>query len=88
MWSAPLADRTGDGCQGGPELRRHSHADLHPHTCKPATCWGRPGFTPQGYLSHGVVPRIFLGGEVDVIPEIGLGWNGKGFSFGNGLRSK
>ncbi len=41
---------------------------------------------PQGYKSHGVVPRVFLGGEVDVIGEIGKGWDGKGYSFGNGLR--
>ena len=47
---------------------------------------GPSGLPPQGYQSHGVVPRIFLGGEVDVIPEISNGWNGESYSFGNGLR--
>lgn len=47
---------------------------------------GPNGAPPQGYLSHGVVPRILLGGEVDVIPEIDKSWDGKGFFFGNGLR--
>lgn len=28
------------------------------------------GRMPQNYLSYGVVPQIFLGGEVDVIPEV------------------
>jgi hypothetical protein len=29
-----------------------------------------PGRPPQGFLSHGTLPSVFLGGEVDVIPEI------------------
>ena len=39
---------------------------------------------PQGYLSHGVLPQIFLGGEVDVIPEVDKGpFNG--VLYGNEL---
>lgn len=47
---------------------------------------GPGGGYPQGYKSHGVVPRIIVGGEVDVIGEIGKGWDNKGYFFGNGLR--
>jgi hypothetical protein len=39
---------------------------------------------PQGYLSHGVVPQIFLGGEIDVIPEVATGPSDK-IPYGNGL---
>jgi hypothetical protein len=39
---------------------------------------------PQGYLSHGVVPQIFLGGEVDAIPETEQGE--RYIPYGNGLR--
>jgi hypothetical protein len=35
---------------------------------------GYDGAPPQGYVSHAVVPRIFLGGEVDAIPEIDKSW--------------
>ncbi len=33
---------------------------------------GPVGALPQTYLSHGAVPQVFLGGEVDVIPEVGV----------------
>ena len=34
-----------------------------------ASLQGAPGRLPQSYLSHKVVPQIFLGGELDAIPE-------------------
>lgn len=47
---------------------------------------GPPGWAPQGYRSHTVIPQLFLGGEVDAIPEVSKDWDGKGFRFGNDLR--
>ncbi len=32
---------------------------------------GHSGSLPQGARTHGIVPQLFLGGEVDVIPEAG-----------------
>jgi hypothetical protein len=41
---------------------------------------------PQNYLSYGVVPQIFLGGEVDAIPELKpSALNGSQLQYGNGL---
>ena len=41
---------------------------------------------PQNYLSYGVVPQIFLGGEVDAIPEVKpSALNGSQLRYGNGL---
>jgi hypothetical protein len=53
------------------------HAALHGTTQNPDGAnrgvMQRPdGRLPQTYLSHGGVPQIFLGGEVDVIPELGV----------------
>jgi hypothetical protein len=45
---------------------------------------GPQGRLPQGYLSHGVIPQIFLGGEVDAIPEAETG--DRYITYGNGLR--
>lgn len=46
---------------------------------------GPGGGYPQGFKSHGVIPRIIQGGEVDVIGEIGKAWDLKSYTFGNGL---
>ena len=44
------------------------------------------GKAPQGVLSHGVAPQVFLGGEVDVIPELGPSDpNRDRIPYGNGL---
>jgi hypothetical protein len=37
-----------------------------------ASLQGASGRFPQNYLSYGVVPQIFLGGEIDAIPELRL----------------
>lgn len=48
------------------------HGSLHGDTGANRMVMTRPdGRLPQTYLSHGAVPQVFLGGEVDVIPEIG-----------------
>ncbi len=41
---------------------------------------------PQNVIGHGVAPQIFLGGEVDVIPELPANFPHTGsFLFGNGI---
>jgi hypothetical protein len=47
---------------------------------------GPSGRRPQGIVSHGVVPQIFLGGELDAIPE----WDRqiREIPYGNGLLYK
>jgi len=45
---------------------------------------GPSGRLPQNYLSHGVIPQIFLGGELDAIPETATA--ARGVRYGNGLR--
>ena len=56
------------------------------------------GHRPQGYLTHHVVPQVFLGGELDAIPEIRaidnatvpifLGWSRDAtlVTYGNGRK--
>jgi hypothetical protein len=41
------------------------------------------GKAPQSVLSHGIAPQVFLGGELDVIPE--LGTPDQRIPYGNGL---
>ncbi len=65
---------------------RHLHRELWRSGGVNAEALLGPGGAPQGYASHGVVPRVLLGGEVDVIGEIGKSWDGEGYTFGNGLR--
>ncbi len=60
-----------------PERFAALHGSLHGTAQNPdganRTVMSRPdGRLPQTYLSHGGVPQVFLGGEVDVIPEIGV----------------
>jgi hypothetical protein len=43
------------------------------------------GHLPQGFISHGVVPQLFLGGELDVIPEVAKGFPNWEIPYGNGL---
>jgi hypothetical protein len=44
---------------------------------------------PQSVLGHGLAPQIFLGGEVDAMPELGRNFPATGsFVFGNGLTYK
>lgn len=47
------------------------------------------GILPQSLLGHGVVPQIYVGGEVDAIPEVGAAEMGSelygSLRYGNGL---
>ncbi len=85
------------------DVRRHefSHGLIHGErgANREAALQGGAGRRPQGYLSHGVLPQMFLGGEIDAIPELskaeigelptssllqGL-WRPPFVNFGNGL---
>jgi len=46
----------------------------------------RGGLLPQTLLGHGTVPQLYVGGEIDWIPEIGGGELGGDLFYGNGLR--
>ena len=43
------------------------------------------GNLPQNVLTHGVVPQVYLGGEIDVIPENAPGEEDQDITYGNGL---
>lgn len=50
---------------------------------------GGAGARPQNVRGHGAAPQIFLGGEVDVIPELPPTFRAGGsFLFGNGVEYK
>ena len=67
-----------------PERFRFLHSQLHGAggVNTSAALAGPIGRAPQSYLTHRVFPQIFLGGELDAIPETEDG--GRYVAYGNG----